>query len=179
MWQGIIIFGIFSIFWIMYRNSRYKKKIVNPYREGILNLFFVYIVSVIFLTMQPFEWNLPFGLWGGKSTYHFDFHLFYELKNMSNPKLQMLYSVGNIALFIPFGLFIPLLFQHCRRLWIVLLLGFASSLMIELTQTFLTMTRRGTLDDLVFNTSGAVIGYILYSVVKVVVRKIPVILIAK
>lgn len=94
---------------------------------------------------------------------------------MSNTKLQMLYSVGNVALFIPFGLFVPLLFQHCQRLWMIVLLGFASSLTIELIQTFFTMTRRGTLDDLVFNTSGAVIGYSLYIVAKMVIKKIPVI----
>ncbi|MBO0993881.1 VanZ family protein [Bacillus sp. SD088] len=176
MWQGLVILGIFSILWILYRNKRYKKKYVHSSREMIVNLFFVYLVFVVFLTMQPFQWNLPFGIWGGKTTYHFDFHLFYELKNMSNPKLQMLYSLGNIALFIPLGLFTPLLFRHCQRLWTVLLLGFASSLTIELIQTFFTMTRRGTLDDLVFNTSGAVIGYSLYIMIKVVAKKIPVLL---
>ncbi|MBP1917313.1 VanZ family protein [Lederbergia galactosidilytica] len=174
MWQGIIILGILSFLWILYRNKRYKKKYTDPFREMIVNLFFVYLVSVVFLTMQPFQWNLPFGIWGGKTIYHFDFNLFYELKNMSNPKLQLLYSVGNIALFVPFGFFIPLLFQHCQRLWVILLLGFLASLTIELIQTFFTMTRRGTLDDLVFNTSGAVIGYSLYMIIKIVVKKMPV-----
>lgn len=179
MWQGVVLVGIFSIFWILYRNHKYKKKSVNTSRELILNLFFVYVLTVVFLTMQPFLWNNPFDFTNGKMSYHFDFQLFYQLRHMSSSKLQILYSVGNIAMFIPFGLLVPLLFQHCQRLWLILLLGFSTSLTIELIQTFFTMTRRGTLDDLVFNTSGAVIGYSLFVIIRAAWKRIPAFHIAK
>lgn len=72
---------------------------------------------------------------------------------------------GNIALFIPLGLYIPLLFRRWGDSWAgVMLLSFGLSLCFELTQLFLSI---GTfdVDDLILNTSGGMIGYGIYRIV--------------
>ena len=58
--------------------------------------------------------------------------------------------LGNIIMFMPFGLFIPYLWGISGKKTI--LIGFSSSLFIEFCQLFLS---RGTdVDDLILNTLG-------------------------
>ena len=66
--------------------------------------------------------------------------------------------LGNIILFIPFGLILPLLWKTSTKKTI--LIGFCSSLFIEICQMFLT---RGTdIDDVMLNTTGVVLGILVF-----------------
>lgn len=67
----------------------------------------------------------------------------------------------NILLFVPFGYLLPLIWHKADRWWRILLLGFSASLIIELLQL---VTRLGyaDVDDLINNTFGAMIGWIIY-----------------
>lgn len=64
----------------------------------------------------------------------------------------------NIALFVPLGALLPLLFRVFRRWYAMLLAGAAASLAIELGQL---VTARGMfdVDDLFTNTLGAMVGW--------------------
>jgi len=70
----------------------------------------------------------------------------------------------NFVLFIPYGLFLPLIFSLCRGNWkkVVIICGL-SSLTIELLQLF--GGRYAEMDDFLINTFGAFSGYILYTCV--------------
>ena len=69
--------------------------------------------------------------------------------------------VGNIVMFIPFGLFIPLLWKTSGKKTVFI--GFCVSLFVEISQLFLT---RGTdIDDLMLNTTGVLLGLLLYKVI--------------
>ena len=63
----------------------------------------------------------------------------------------------NIALFIPFGGFIPLYFKEFQSLKTALAAGFFMSLVIEVIQ--LGTPRATDIDDLLMNTLGTLIGY--------------------
>ena len=66
--------------------------------------------------------------------------------------------LGNIILFIPFGVIIPLLWKTSTKKTIFI--GFCSSFFIEFSQLFLT---RGTdVDDLILNTSGVFLGILVF-----------------
>lgn len=73
--------------------------------------------------------------------------------------------LGNIVLFVPLGVFLPLLFRSMEKLqkWLPALLVILLS--IEAVQL---LTRRGSfdIDDLILNTFGAVIGFGIYVVMK-------------
>lgn len=61
-------------------------------------------------------------------------------------------------MFMPFGFLIPLLWNVSDKK--VIVIGFCSSLFIEFCQLFLA---RGTdVDDLILNTTGTILGLLLY-----------------
>lgn len=74
---------------------------------------------------------------------------------------QLRIIVLNILLFVPFGYLLPVLWKKADRWWKTVLLGFAASLAVELLQL---VTRLGIfdVDDLINNTIGAGVGYLLY-----------------
>ncbi len=61
---------------------------------------------------------------------------------------------ANVVMFVPFGVLVGLL---VRRWWAVVLLGAATSALIETVQRWLP-TRYSTLQDVVMNTLGALVG---------------------
>lgn len=75
----------------------------------------------------------------------------------------------NVILFFPLGFFLPLLFQNYNRISKIALTGFLLSLSIELVQMF----GRGATDinDLITNTVGAVLGYLICKLLSKPMRK--------
>lgn len=159
-----LIFSLFILpIWFYYRRQslRKKNKSLRVSREFIIQLFFLYILAVIYLTMRPFEFQIPYY---GNRPFHFDTQLFYQLTHMarSHWRYQILYSIGNILMFIPFGMLAPIIFPKLRYVIVLIFCGFIFSLIIELTQALFTLTRSATVDDLVFNTVGALLGYFVF-----------------
>lgn len=68
---------------------------------------------------------------------------------------------GNIILFVPFGILLPLAFR-VERLTIVY--GFAASVLVEIIQLAFAMGA-ADIDDVILNTLGAVIGYVAYRII--------------
>ena len=77
--------------------------------------------------------------------------------------------VGNVCVFIPFGIFLPRLFKRCRNVFFVTLLSLELSLVVEVIQL---VTRVGSfdVDDLLLNTIGGMLGYLIYKIYSVVAR---------
>lgn len=75
--------------------------------------------------------------------------------------------IGNILLFIPLGLLIPLAFPQLSKLYIVFFCGMILSVSIELIQYF---ARLGILelDDIFHNTCGTVSGYLMYRGIRLI-----------
>lgn len=71
--------------------------------------------------------------------------------------------IGNILLFVPFGLFLPSLFKIFKRLKVYLLFVYSVSLFLEIIQL---VTAYGTfdVDDCILNVTGALLGFLIYSV---------------
>lgn len=72
--------------------------------------------------------------------------------------------IENILLFIPLGFMLPCIWKKYEVLWKTALLGFAFSLIIELSQLF--NNRVTDLDDLLMNTLGALIGWVIFRLLK-------------
>ena len=75
--------------------------------------------------------------------------------------IGLTYSVteflANIALFVPFGILVSLLWPR-RSAWTVIALGLATSCAIELTQLLFLPHRVSDVRDLVANTLGTALG---------------------
>ena len=89
------------------------------------------------------------------------------LENPSRPWLIRLAHVnllGNVLLFIPLGLFPPLLHPKMQQFWKTLLLAAGTMTVVELAQMLLLV---GTcdVDDLILNAAGAALGYGLFRII--------------
>ena len=65
----------------------------------------------------------------------------------------------NAVMFAPFGFFLPVLWKKCRSWPVTTLAGFLTSALIEFLQLF--SFRATDVDDLMMNTLGAFLGYLL------------------
>lgn len=143
-----------------------KKLKTNRYRETALFVLVILVVGVISQTVIP-EFDLSVN----------GFHIVQKGVHRTNLKpFKVLFEtyqevfvnqhihyflinfLGNIILFIPFGLLIPLLWKTSMKK--TLLIGLCFSLFIEICQLFLA---RGTdVDDLILNTAGVLSGVLIY-----------------
>jgi len=73
--------------------------------------------------------------------------------------------LGNVVAFIPFGIFLPILTNNRLKFFQVTVFTFALTLAIEMIQL---MSRVGIfdVDDMILNTLGGIIGYLLFFVWK-------------
>lgn len=68
---------------------------------------------------------------------------------------------GNIVLGIPFGVLVPVFAPRARGILKVLLLTATVMLLVEFAQGALITGRAFDIDDVILNTSGALIGWVL------------------
>lgn len=68
---------------------------------------------------------------------------------------------GNVLLGVPFGILVPVVAPQARGLVRVLLLTAAVMLLVEFAQGALVTGRAFDIDDVILNTTGALIGYLL------------------
>lgn len=140
-------------------------------------LFILYLLLVIRLLIfkYPFEelkaivdsWEKGVILEGLESA---NFTLFktikmyiryaYKLNSFEN-------LVGNVAVFLPFGFFLPRIFKWANNWFMVLGGAFFFSLGIELFQLF-SAFGAFDVDDLLLNSIGALFGYLLYKMCKAI-----------
>lgn len=69
--------------------------------------------------------------------------------------------IGNIAVFIPFGMFVPTLFLRCKNIILTVLLALQMSLIVELIQ-LVTQVGSFDVDDILLNTLGSLCGYLIW-----------------
>ena len=129
---------LFTIIWVIFRIRFYiKNKPINKLREIFINLFFIYFLILVNLTIFKYgELMIDFD-----TRFYINYIPFLETINMFNNDFVnihlALYNVlGNILLFIPLGFCIPLFFYKKNKLTKVILYGFTTSLTIELLQLF-------------------------------------------
>ncbi|MGN0373801.1 MAG: VanZ family protein [Enterocloster sp.] len=79
--------------------------------------------------------------------------------------LFLLNIVGNVAAFMPFGFFLPIISRRSKKWYNTVMFGFVFSLILESLQL---VSRVGSfdVDDMLLNTIGAALGFISYQAVQ-------------
>lgn len=82
---------------------------------------------------------------------------------------------GNIAMFAPLGIFLPLIFPSTRRFGKLFVAVLLSSCAIELMQLFFglvagSLYRCVDIDDVILNTLGGLLGYTAYRLIERIAR---------
>ena len=120
-----------------------------------IGVFLVYLLVVYRLTGMGTIWDV--GRYDSLVRWHqvhfIPFHNF---------QFDVPFLLLNILMTIPLGMMLPTLWSEFRSLRKVAFTGFGLSMAIELSQ--LLNSRNTTIDDLLMNTLGAIIGYIVFAI---------------
>lgn len=147
-----------------------RKDACRPVRELVLAAFTLFMLGLLALTLQDGQellsvksfahaWRrLEYGI--GVNLVPFRTIRSY-LKYMSNPDIIRVNIVGNIVMFIPWGLGLPLLWKRFRSPWKVGVLALLLPMLIEFCQLF--VGRSVDVDDILLNFLGAALGGTLYA----------------
>lgn len=160
-WRELLIVFAAMLIVLGVSARRGREPFVSARSAGIM-LFALYIVMVFSVTgVSPLSGFHPEIRMSEISLIPFD-----GMKKMleADTLFGIVNIAGNVFMFLPLGFFLPLLWPSFRGWWKTLLAGVGLSLFIELWQLFIS---RGTdVDDLILNTLGAVIGYLLFLLIR-------------
>ncbi len=90
------------------------------------------------------------------------FQVFQETWGMPEPK-KIAQTAANVVMFVPLGFMMPVAFRRMRSFWKTALSLALFSFAIEFTQYF--TGRSADIDDLMLNTLGGMLGYLIFFVV--------------
>lgn len=170
---GLVAYFVFG--YLRYR----KAKVFNWKREMLVGLFVAYCLGVASQTILPYyscgidieTGEISMNACFSKETVGLNLVPFQTIIDQFlgvNPyvmqediiSVSVLYFASNICLFIPLGIFIPLVWPRINNAKAVVCIGIGISLLKEIIQFF--VGRSTDIDDLLLNTLGVVIGYFLY-----------------
>lgn len=162
--RGVIIYRGINNKKIKFKNKSSKKE--RLIKEVILDIFVFYLLILYGITV--YRYGIDFGNFFDLKgrLYCINTSFLKELiKMISYGSIwHVFYNVvGNIIWFIPLGFLIPIIWEKKRQLGTIIGLSFITSLSIEVLQ-FIFRTGISDIDDLVFNTLGGIIGYIIFKV---------------
>lgn len=128
-------------------------------------LFLVYVIFLIYYLFFA-EW---FGRGMDGSMYDYNIRPFQEIMRyltyweILGIRAVFLNLAGNIIGFVPFGALLPIFARSTRKAWKVTLLSFEISALVEVSQLIF---RVGCfdVDDMILNTLGGLLGYLLFRV---------------
>ena len=93
-----------------------------------------------------------------------------NLFDFSTTKDMLVNIIGNVTMFIPTGIILPVIYKKLRSFPRTVLAGGLISLGIEILQLPFC-ERTSDVNDLILNTSGVVIGYGIYTMARKIRRK--------
>jgi glycopeptide antibiotics resistance protein len=154
----IIITVISCSLRLTYLIKNHKKIIL--YKELYSLIFILYILCLFeVVTFQDVNYGtsnfIPF-----KEIFRYDFGTRLFVKNI----------VGNILLFLPFGYFVSEFLKN-TKVWLTMAITILVSTTIEFVQLYIGRTF--DIDDIILNTVGGILGYLLYSILRKLVSTLP------
>ena len=172
------LFGelVFAAIWLIIRAALwiYRKRI-DWKREAMLLLMYVNLAVMIRVTFYPF-----FHVDGKIQPLIFDRDELFPLWINPVPLMHIaefdttqdiLHNIiGNVALFIPSGIILPILYKRMDHFWKVLAGGAFISLCIELLQLPIS-ARTSDIDDIILNTLGCAMGYGIFLLFKTLLSR--------
>lgn len=91
------------------------------------------------------------------------YRIWYYASGQEPYLVGLLNVAGNVALFVPVGIFLPLFFKRLNSGLRVAMVSAGLSLLVETLQ-LLTTTGEFDVDDVLLNATGAVLGYCVFRV---------------
>lgn len=142
---------IFGLIYILYFYPKWKEK------ELIYHTFFyVYMMALFALTLSPFFTSLT-----SVFSHPFQPMMMEPFRDVVHGyKMADLQVFLNVLLFIPFGFLVPHIFKLKGKS--VVVYSFLLSTFIEMIQPMINSYRSSDITDVICNTLGGLVGYLLY-----------------
>lgn len=136
------------------------KKVVRPILWAVFGLYCFVLIYILFLS-RPSTQFFSYAEYFRRFTNFIPFKTiveYIERYNNGFQNLSVMNLLGNFVLFLPMGMILPFLFKKLNRFWKVTLCVLGMVVLVEIAQGLL---RVGSIDidDVIFNVSGAMIGY--------------------
>lgn len=167
MGNGIKYFVDIIALAIIYAILLFKRWRVKGKDVVLVNtLLYIYIALVLYVTLMPIIVSLPFIFnhpYVAMNMLPFDDYF----SNRGDTERQILL---NVIMMIPFGFLMPIIKK--RSLFNCILWTFLFSLCIELLQPLISGCRSSDITDLITNTIGGIVGYLLYMIFRPLVISI-------
>jgi glycopeptide antibiotics resistance protein len=157
-------------FYVIRRMMKAQGPAYSKQRVWLTLAFICYLSAVAAVTIVPLRASRTemldhhFNFVPVKESYH---RFVYLTRSDNRDGIRNFYGnfFGNILMFMPMGLFLPLLYK--KRFVKMLVVAALSSCCIEFIQylnMYIGYYRYVDIDDVILNTSGAIIGFWLYKV---------------
>jgi glycopeptide antibiotics resistance protein len=129
-------------------------------------LFVVYLLLLFYFLF----FSEKMGRSAGGEQYRYNLILFREIRrfckyrNIVGNQVFFINIFGNIMAFVPFGLLMPRLFKRTNNVILITVMTLELSLAVEVVQLIFKLGSFDV-DDLLLNTVGGLIGYLIYALV--------------
>ena len=149
-----------------------RKQFLISQAKGQRLISTVYFVVLFYFLFFSEEMGRTYS----ERAYHYNLIPFHEILRFIRARAKLgfvsvfLNIGGNIIGFLPFGFFLPVITRKLRHAPLVILLGFLTSAAVEFTQLF-THTGSFDVDDMILNTFGTAVGYLIYIIFEFFWRK--------
>jgi len=165
-----LVFSVCIMFIIMIIGV-YRTKQESLLQACIQSSFLIYVFGVLTLTgyFMLFRELASHGWWHKllhriQTKDKINLQPFLMFKQFQIASTQV---IGNLVMLLPLGIYIPLLFPRLAGFFKVCIICLSVSVSIELMQ-LITNARSTDIDDVILNTSGAIVGYIIYKVLRLI-----------
>ena len=152
------VLALLYFLWLCPKWKRREKRVL-----AVNTVMFLYLSGVLLVTLMPVITSLPFCF----SHPYIPMHMNPFEDAISGRGDFIRQIVLNVIMTVPFGFLYPL----CRRaagkkcgLLCCVLMTIALSLSIELLQPLINGARSADITDVIANTTGGLIGYVVYAV---------------
>ena len=167
--------SIFTSIWLVIRSVVWtKQKHIDWKREAVLLLMYINLAVIIrfaFFPMSKVDGRIQPLIFDIATAFPFRVNLFplVILFDYDSKRDLLLNVIGNVAMFIPSGIVLPIIYKRLGTFVKVLLAGGGISLCIEIIQ--LPFSVRATdIDVLILNTVGVIVGYGIYALIRYIRR---------
>jgi glycopeptide antibiotics resistance protein len=157
--------------WILYFVAKRKQN--SLWQVLLQSSFFVYVFMVLTLTGYFILFReLTYNGWWQRMMMRIERrdHVNFELMEIFRIyKVTDKQILGNFVMLLPLGIYLPLLYKKISGFIPVLLVSLLVAILIEVLQ-LATSFRSVDIDDVLLNTTGAVIGFILYKIISSLIK---------
>ena len=170
---GLVLSILILFAWIIFVTVRRKQN--NFLHVTVQASFFIYVFAVLQLTgyFILFKEVSSHGWWD-KMNQRIETHDRVNLELFKTIDIYQTWGkqiLGNFVMLLPLGIYLPLIYKRLRKTYnffVVLLICFLVSVGIELLQ-LATSYRSTDIDDVLLNTLGGGVGFLIYQLIKVIV----------